>query len=63
MPTSSLTDDRTALAVSRELIVEDAEEHGEAENQSDLEAIAFATSQWQGEADHISQDDKNTGQH
>lgn len=50
------------MAVSRELIVEDDEEHGEAEHQSDLKAVAFTTSQWQSEADNISQDDQNTGQ-
>lgn len=58
-----LTDDGAALAVSRELIIEDDEEHGEAEDQSDLETIAFATCDWQGEADDISQDDKNAWQH
>lgn len=57
-----LTDDGAALAVSRELIVEDDEEHGEAEHQSDLERVALTASQWQGEAYHIGQDDQDTGQ-
>lgn len=59
---SLLTDDWAALAVSGELIVEDAKEHGEAEHQSDLERVAFTATQRQSEADHISQDDQNTGQ-
>lgn len=50
------------MAVSRELAVEDDEEHGEAEHQSDLEGVAFAASQRQSEAHHISQDDQNRGQ-
>lgn len=58
-----LTDDGAALAISGQLIVEDDEEHGEAEHQSDLERVAFTASQRQSEADHISQDDQNTGQH
>lgn len=57
-----LTDDGAALAVSRQLVVEDAEEQGEAEHQRDLERVAFAASKWQGEADHIGQDDENGGQ-
>ncbi|KAK2833398.1 hypothetical protein Q5P01_017287 [Channa striata] len=48
---------------ARQLVIEDDEEHGEAEHQSDLETVAFSASQWQGEADHIRQDDKNAGQH
>lgn len=56
------TDDGAAVAVSRQLIVEDDEEHGEAEHQSDLERVAFAASQRQSEADRVGQDDQNTGQ-
>lgn len=50
------------MAVSRDLVVEDDEEHGEAEHQSDLKAVAFTTSQRQSKADRIGQDDQNTGQ-
>lgn len=60
---SQLTDDGAALAVPGELVIEDDEEHGETEHQSDLERVALTTSQWQGEADRVSQDDQNTGQH
>ena len=46
-----LTDDRAALTVAREYLVEDVEEHGEAEHQSDFKCIAFTASQWQSKAD------------
>lgn len=62
MHASWLTDDRAALGVSWELIIEDAKEHGEAEHQSDFKTVAFAASHWQGKADHVSQDEKKTGQ-
>lgn len=45
------------MAVSRELIIEDDEEHSEAEHQSDLERVALPASQRHGEADHVSQDE------
>lgn len=52
-----LTYEGAALAVSGELIIEDDEEHGEAEQQSDLERVALTTSERQGKTDHISHDD------
>lgn len=58
-----LTDDGAALAVSRELVVEDDEGHGEAEHQSDFESVAFTSSQRQSETDHVGYDDQNAGQH
>lgn len=58
-----LTDDGVALAVSGQHVVEDEEEHGEAEHQRDLEGVALAASQRQGEADNVCQDDQDTGQH
>lgn len=61
--TSFLTDDGATLAVSREFLVQDGEEHGVAEDQRDLEGVAFTSSQRQGEADHVSQDDQNGGKH
>ena len=57
-----LTDDGAAVAVSRDGVVEDDEEHGEAEHQRDLEGVALAASERQGDADHISHDDQNSGQ-
>ena len=50
------------MAVSRDGVVEDDEEHGEAEHQRDLEGVALAASERQGDADHISHDDQNSGQ-
>lgn len=58
-----LTDDGAALAVSGQLVVEDDEEHGEAEHQRHLEGVALAASEWQGEAHHVGQDDEDAGQH
>lgn len=58
-----LTDDGAALAVSWQHVVEDDEEHGEAEHQCHLEGVALATGQRQGEADHVGQDDQDAGQH
>lgn len=58
-----LTDDGAALAVSWQHVVEDDEEHGEAEHQCHLEGVALAACQRQGEADHVSQDDQDAGQH
>lgn len=58
-----LTDDGAAVAVSRQHVVEDDEEHGEAEHQCHLEGVALAAGQRQGEADHVAQDDENAGQH
>ena len=58
---SSLTDDRAAPAASGEIIVEDDEEHDEAEHQSDLESVAFTAPQRQGEADDVGQHDQDTG--
>lgn len=58
-----LTDDGAALAVSGQLVVEDDEEHGEAEHQRHLEGVALAAPQWQGEAHHVGQDDEDAGQH
>lgn len=58
-----LTDDGAALAVPWQHVVEDDEEHGEAEHQCHLEGVALAASQRQGEADHVSQDDQDAGQH
>lgn len=58
-----LTDDGAAVAVSRQHLVEDDEEHGEAEHQRHLEGVALAASQRQGEADHVGQDDQDAGQH
>lgn len=57
-----LTDDGAAFAVSRQLVVEDDEEHGEAEHQSDLEGVALAASERQGEADDVGQDDEDGGE-
>lgn len=50
------------MAVSRELIIEDDEEHSEAEHQGDLERVALPASQRHGEADHVSQDEQNAGE-
>lgn len=58
-----LTDDGAALAVSGQLVVEDDEEHGEAEHQRHLEGVALAAPQRQGEAHHVGQDDEDAGQH
>lgn len=58
-----LTDDGAALAVSGQLVVEDDEEHGEAEHQRHLEGVALAAAQRQGEAHHVGQDDEDAGQH
>lgn len=51
------------MAVSRQHVVEDDQEHGEAEHQRDFEGVALAAGQRQGEADHVGQDDENAGQH
>lgn len=58
-----LTDDGAAAGVSWQHVVQDDEEHGEAEHQCHLEGVALAACQRQREADHVGQDDQNTGQH
>lgn len=50
------------VPISRELTVEQVEEHDEAEHQSDLKPVASTSMQRQGKADKISQDDENSGQ-
>ncbi|XP_072771770.1 inward rectifier potassium channel 16-like isoform X2 [Nerophis lumbriciformis] len=49
----------SAAEPTRQLVVEDDEEHGEAERQGDFEGVALAASQWQGKANHVGQNQQN----
>ncbi|MEQ2269235.1 hypothetical protein XENORESO_001719 [Xenotaenia resolanae] len=57
-----LTDNWAALAVSREQVGEDGQEHGKAEHQSNLKRVAFTTLHWQSTAYYISHHDQISGQ-
>ncbi len=44
------------------MIAEDEEEHGEAQDQSDLKRVAFSSFEWQSKAHQVSQQYQSAGQ-
>ncbi len=51
----SLTEEGATVPTVRQVIAEDEEEHGEAQDQSDFKRVAFSSFEWQSKAHQVSQ--------
>lgn len=58
----SLTEERATVSTIRQMFVENEKEHGEAQDQCDLESVALSSFKWQSKAHHIGKHYKCTGQ-